>query len=415
MPIEPQRTVTEATPSSRALRVAFVTLFLDLLGFGIIIPIAPFYAERFGASPAVVTLMAASYSLMQFLFAPIWGALSDRIGRRPIVLTSIAIAGAGYLVFGFAGSLWMLFAARMVSGFGNANIATVQAIVADVTSGKERARGMGIIGAAFGLGFVFGPVIGGLVGAAWGPSAPAFVAAGLTALNWCFAFAKLPETRVVGTAMASHGFLGLGAIAKAGRHVNLPALLVISFVFTTGFALMESSLALFLEHSFVPSEIFGKPEGHQLATRLTTWILFAVGVTSVVVQGGLTRRLKEIASEKTLILLGSFLLVVSLLSMPVAARFGYSAMFPVVIVLAFGSAIFSPSQSSLLSRSVPGDEQGSMLGLGQSMSALGRVIGPATAGLLFERGAGFPFVAGAMLIGVGLVVAMTLRPPSRDL
>ncbi len=399
--------------SKAPLRVAFMTLFLDLLGFGIIIPIAPFYAESFGAGPATVTLITACYSLMQFLFAPMWGALSDRVGRRPVVLVSIAIATVGYLVFGFAGSLWMLFAARMISGFGNANIGTVQAIVADVTSGADRAKGMGMIGAAFGLGFVFGPVIGGLVGSAWGPNAPAFVAAGLAALNWVFAFLKLPETRVLGaSAREPRGFLGLTAIKKARRYLNLPQLLAISLVFTAGFAMMESTLGLFIEHSFVARDLIGTKEGGKMATWLTTWVMLVVGVTAVIVQGGLIGRLRKIAVERSLIVAGCALLVVSFALMPFAPALGYAAVFPVVVVLAFGSGIFSPSQSSLLSRSVSSEEQGEMLGAGQSMSALGRIIGPVTGGALFQEcGAGMPFWAGAVLIALGLVIALTLKQP----
>lgn len=405
----------------RALGVVFVTLFLDLLGFGIIIPIQPFYAESFGATPAVVTLISASYSLMQFVFAPMWGRLSDRIGRRPVVLASIAIGSFGFLVFGFAESLWMLFLARMVAGFGNANLGTVQAIVADVTTGKDRARGMGIIGAAFGLGFIFGPVIGGLTGSAWGPSAPAFVSAGLGVLNWFFAFARLPETRRPGGAPAgAHGFLGLRAIKHATAYVNVPALLAIMFVFTFGFSLMESALALFVEHTFVPSAMLGTNEGQRLATRLTTWVLLAVGITAVIVQGGLIGRLRKAMTEKQMILLGTALIVVSFVGIAfvpdAAAAFafadnGYRLMFPVVVVLSFGSGIFSPSQSSLLSRSVSGDEQGAILGVGQSMSALGRILGPASAGFVFEQGHGAPFLVGAALIALGFVVATRIKQP----
>jgi DHA1 family tetracycline resistance protein-like MFS transporter len=399
-----------AKPQRSVLGIAFLTLFLDLLGFGIIIPVAPFYAESFGATPAVVTLMGASYSLMQFLFAPMWGALSDRYGRRPIVLTSILIGGIGWLVFGLAGSLWMLFASRMIAGFGNANIGTVQAIVADVTTGKDRAKGMGMMGAAFGLGFVIGPVVGGLVGSTWGPHAPAFVAAGLAGLNLVLAFFRLPETRVPGAASEPRGFLGLAALGRAKG--NLAALFAIGFVFTAGFALMEATLALFVEHTFVAKDILGTAEGHKSATRLTTWVLLAVGVTAVIVQGGLIGRLKQRFSEKALIIAGCALLVVSFVAVPFAPAYGYSAMFPVIIVLSFGSGIFSPSSSSLLSRSAAGHEQGAMLGLGQSMSALGRIVGPASAGLLFERGHGVPFFAGAALIGIGLLIALTLKQPA---
>lgn len=394
----------------RALGVAFLTLFLDLLGFGIIIPIQPFYAESFGASPTVVTLIGASYSLMQFLFAPLWGQLSDRIGRRPVILISVAFGGVGFLAFGLAGSLGMLFVARMIAGFGNANLGTVQALVADVTPGAERARAMGMIGAAFGLGFVFGPVIGGLVGAAFGPAAPAFVAAAFAALNWCLAFLLLPETRRPGVASgAAHGFLGLRALGEARAFANVPRLLVIAFVFTTGFALMETALALFIEHRFVSADILGSADGHKQATRLTTWVLLAVGVTAVIVQGGLIGPLRKKLGERVLILAGVVLCALSFVGLALAP--GYGAFFGPVIVLSVGSGVFSPSLSSMFSRSVDAHRQGVMLGLSQSMSALGRILGPAVSGFLFERGHGAPFLSGAVLLAAGAAIAVGLREP----
>ncbi len=402
-----------AAPSNRGvLGVVFVTLFLDLLGFGIIIPFQQFYAESFGAAPHVATWLGASYSLMQFLFAPMWGRLSDRIGRRPVVLISIAIGACGFLVFGLASSLWMLFAARMLAGFGNANLGTVQAIVADVTPGKDRAKAMGMIGAAFGLGFIFGPIIGGLAAAKWGPASAAFIAAGLGGLNWIFALARLRETRRAGSTAAHRGFLGLKAIARARAFVNVPALLTVLFVFTVGFSLMETSLALFIEHTFLPAAQVGTSEGTKAATKLTTWILLAVGITSVIVQGGLIGRLRKVASEKLLIIVGCICIAVSFVAVPfVADVAGYDALFPVFVLLSFGSGIFTPSQSSLLSRSVGGDEQGGVLGLGQSMSALGRILGPSVSGALFEMMHGAPLFVGAALVAVGAGVALTLRPP----
>jgi len=393
----------------RALGVAFLTLFLDLLGFGIIIPIQPFYAESFGASPSTVTLIGASYSLMQFVFAPMWGALSDRIGRRPVVLISVVFGAAGFLVFGFASSLWMLFVARMIAGFGNANLGTVQALVADVTPGKDRARGMGIMGAAFGLGFVFGPGLGGVVGTAFGPTAPAFVAAGLGAINFVLALVLLPETRKLSSARAGErrGFIALAALGDAFKLKNVPALLVIIFVFTAGFSLMETALALFVEHEYVPKDIFGTAEGHSTATKLTTWLLVCVGVTAVIVQGGLIGRLRKRFGERMLVIVGCALIVVSFIGIGALPSIAapYAAMFPLIIVLSVGSGLFSPSQSALMSRSVSEDRQGEMLGLSQSMSALGRIAGPAVSGLLFEIAHSAPFFAGAALIFVGMIVA----------
>ena len=422
MPAEPS-VASGASPSLEpgkqappgVLGVVFVTLFLDLLGFGILIPIQPFYAEHFGASPSVVTLIGASYSVMQFLFAPMWGRLSDRIGRRPVVLISIAIGACGFLVFGFATSLWMLFAARMVAGFGNANIGTVQAIVADVTSGKDRAKGMGVVGAAFGLGFVFGPVLGGVASYYWGPSVPAFIAAGLGALNWILAFIRLRETRTPGVASEARGFLNLHALADASKHVNVPALLAIFFVFTMGFSLMETSLSLFLEHSFVPADIIGSDAGQKTASKLTAMLLFAVGITSAIVQGGLIGRLRKLYSEKLMLLAGAGLIAVSFVALAfvpdVFGEHGFPWMFPGAVLLAFGSGIFSPSQSSLLSRSVPAHEQGGVLGVGQSMSALGRIFGPASSGVLFERAHNLPLLVGAVLVVIAAAIAGSLRPP----
>ena len=175
--------MSDAKRGKHVLLIVFFTVFIDLIGFGIIIPIQPFFAEALGASPATVTLLGASYSLMQFLFAPFWGMLSDRYGRRPIILVSLGTGFVGYLLFGLSHSLPALFASRMLAGFGAANIGTAQAMIADSTSHADRAKGMGLIGAAFGLGFIFGPALGGVFGQ-FGIATPAFVAAGLCAANW---------------------------------------------------------------------------------------------------------------------------------------------------------------------------------------------------------------------------------------
>lgn len=406
-------TQTTASKTSKAtLGIVFLTVFLDLLGFGLIIPVQSYYAESFGARPALITLIGASYSAMQFIFMPFWGRLSDRIGRRPVVLISVAISSLGFLLFGLADQLWILFAARMLAGFGNANIGAAQAIIADSTGPQDRAKGMGLIGMAFGLGFVIGPAVGGALGQ-FGLAVPAFAAAGLAAANWVSAWFLLPETRRMGEPGAYSG-------RKQAREAilsrpTIKRLMLISLVITTGFALMEQVLALFVEHVWVPEALVPatSASGHKRAAMLTTWVLLSVGLTMAVVQGGLIGRLARRYGESTLVKVGSALIVIGLITQPLA---GDIQSFPLLVitamVLALGSGMTTPSVTGLLSRSVGPDQQGAALGLGQSASALGRVLGPAVAGVLFELGPRWPFWTGAGLVAIGFVVALGLRQPT---
>ena len=397
----------------RLFALVFMTIFLDLLGFGIIIPIQPFYAEQFGASPAQVTWLGAAYSLMQFLFVPVWGRLSDRIGRRPVVLVSIAAAIVGFLVFGFAGSLGMLYAARLVTGIGNANIATVQAILADITAPEERAKAMGILGAAFGLGFIIGPGVGGVVGSLWGPAAPAFLSAGLAAINWIWAFVMLPETHPPekrGQGSTGHRFAPR-ALAKAVRRPVIGPLLVLLFVTTISFVLMEHTLGLFIERVWVPEAVTAaagsaaQEAAHGKAIALTTWVLIMVGVIATIIQGGLIGRLSARFGDRRLIQAGLVITGLGMLGVPVAGDIGsYALLFVPSGLLAVGSALYSPALNASLSRTVSQQEQGEILGLGQSMSSLARVLGPAVAGLMFEVTRDVPYFVG----GVGLLLAVSL-------
>lgn len=402
----------------RVMGVVFLTLFLDLLGFGIILPVQPFYAESFGASATQVTLIGAVYSVMQFVFAPLWGRLSDRIGRRPVVLISIAFACVGWLVLGFADALWMFLLSRALAGFGNANLGTVQAIVADVTRPDERARGMGLIGAAFGMGFLFGPVVGGYFGKNFGPEVPALIAAGLAAFNWFLALVILPETRkpgvVVGGAHAPRRTLfPFDAMKEAAKIDGVPALLMMGFVFTFGFSLMESALALFVERQFVDPTLIGTKAGTELAIGLATQVFFTVGITAVLVQGGFIRPLQKRLGEKKLLLAGSLFIILGFVGVAVLPFMSvtFAMMLPVTVVIAVGSGLFSPSSSSLLSRAVDEDRQGSVLGVGQATSALGRICGPGLAGFLLDQHRSLPFAAGALLLGVAAVLTTRVRDP----
>lgn len=394
------------------LTVVFFTVFLDLLGFGIIIPIQAFYAEAFGARPAVITLIGASYSLMQFVFMPMWGRVSDRVGRRPVILFSVLISAIGFALFGLADSLWMLFVARMLAGFGNANIGAAQAVIADVTTGENRAKGMGLIGAAFGLGFILGPAVGGPLGQI-SMALPAFVASGLAVVNLVLAWFFLPETRRV-DAPKRRGLFSRTELVAALRVRGVPRLLSLSFLIVCGFSLMEQVMGLFIERVWVPvasdataAQVLA---GHKEAALRTTWTMVAVGVTMSVVQGGLIGKLAKKFGEAQLIRAGCLLMMAGLAVVPlVGATHLFWLMFPTSVLLALGSGVTTPSLTSLLSRSVDGDHQGGTLGLGQSLSSLGRVVGPAMAGTLFESSIDLPFYVGAGLLLLSFGIAIGLR------
>jgi DHA1 family tetracycline resistance protein-like MFS transporter len=390
------------------LLVVFFTVFLDLLGFGIIIPIQSFYAEQFGATPTTITLLGASYSLMQFLFSSFWGRLSDRIGRRPIVLISVSFSAVAFLVFGLAQSLAWLFAARLLAGFGNANIGAVQAIISDITTPENRAKGMGVLGAAFGLGFILGPAIGGIMGQI-SPQAPAFTAAGLAFCNLVLAYFILPET--LGTHRARRSRVNLKSLKHAMSQVNVGTIIIANFIFTAAFAMMEQAIGLFIARSHLGSNTIHDPDYVKRAAQLTAIYLVAVGVTATIVQGGLIGRLNKRFGEVRLATTGLFVVALGMAFVPYnIGQMPGMWMLLSAIVLAAGTGISGPSLSSLLSRSVSTDEQGGTLGLNQSMSSLGRVIGPGCAGMIFEWNMAAMFYISAVLIGLAWLASLRLRP-----
>ena len=404
------------TNKKSVLGLVFFTVFLDLIGFGILIPIQPFYAQKLGASPAVITILGASFSAMQFLFGSFWGRLSDRIGRRPIMLTSIAITALGYFMFGISNSLTVLFLARMLSGLGSANIGTAQAIIADSTDKENRAKGMGLIGAAFGLGFIFGPVLGGIF-VRFGLAAPAFIAAALSSINWVFAFFKLPETSPVNRSNAPKNAISIRpqlswtALKHAARHPHVGYLFFTFFIFSAAFSMMENVLGLFIQHYWVPMGTLGAEiEGTQSAS-LTAYMLIVVGCTATLVQGYLIGKLAKRFGENKLLATGPVLVGISFLLIPFIGWSGvYPGMLGIAFVMACGSGVTYPSLSSLISRSVDPDEQGGALGLGQSLAALGRVLGPSVSGLLFQIYPGLPFWTGSVLLLVtGILAFVFLR------
>ena len=400
--------------TKRPMLIAFFTIFLDLLGFGIVIPVNSFYIESLGAGPVAIAMLSASYSLMQFIFSPFWGRLSDKWGRRPIMLTSICFSGLGHLLFGLSGTMTVVVMARLLAGFGTANLGTAQAIISDTTTHENRAKGMGLIGAAFGLGFLFGPAIGGFAGQ-YSPQAPALVAAGLAVVNFLLAYFMLPETKSFQeneTSKGSHHRTKIFSVSdfrQATKLINVPSLLKISLINTAAFAMFEVVVSLLMERSYLPIASRGT-QGHIAeAAKLTAWFLVCVGITAVIIQGGLIGRLNKFFGEVKLIRTGLLIMGISVFLMPiVSGNYSYDMMLLLAVTLACGSGILNPSQSSLLSKSVPIDQQGSIFGLNQSMSALGRVIGPAVSGYLFEINLGLPFYASGFLSIIALLISLTL-------
>lgn len=415
-------TTTAPKNNKKILLLVFLTVFLDLVGFGIIIPIQPFYAEKLGASATQVTLLGASFSLMQFLFGSFWGRLSDRIGRRPVMLLSIGCSSLGYLIFGLSESLTVLFLARMLAGFGSANIGAAQAIIADSTPPESRAKGMGLIGAAFGLGFILGPAVGGFF-SQFALSFPAYVAAGLGAFNFIFALTSLPETcpqklgQPAKNQVAHRPGFSWTALKHAARHPNVGKLFLIYFLYISAFSMMEQVLGLFIEstwHPMLPG-IDTALRAKQAAAE-TAYVLIMVGVTATVVQGGLIGKLAKWFGERRLLITGIFLVGLALFLVPWVGRTGvYRLMLVWAVLSAVGSGLTNPSLSSLLSQSVDPDEQGGVLGIGQSLAALGRVIGPGVAGMLFENGIALPFWIGSFIVFMTVMVASSLKTQPKAL
>jgi len=378
--------------------ILFLIVFVDLVGFGLIIPLLPFYAERFGASPQLVTILMAVFSLMAMIAAPFWGRLSDRIGRRPVLMASMAAAALAYLWMGFASELWMLFAARAFAGICAGNIAAAQAYIADVTSPEKRARGMGLIGAAFGLGFIIGPALGGLVAgndvATADLETPGLIAAGLSATAFLGVVLLLPES-LPAAVRARQARSRFGALCSAFRQPVLARLLMVFFLVILAFAGMESTFALWAmrEHGWGPAQI--------------GYVFTYVGLLSAVMQGGLIGPLTRRFGEERLLLSGLALIALGLLVLP------FSRTLPPLLVavsaLAIGMGAMQPSLNSLISRRAGAEEQGEVMGVAQSVGSLSRVLGPIMAGALFESfGRNSPFLWGAALVAAALLLSWRL-------
>lgn len=362
---------------TKPLIIIFITVFIDLVGFGIVIPALPYYVESdlFSATPFEIGILFASYSLMQFIFSPILGSLSDRYGRRPVLFFSIIGSAIGYLFIGFAFALWMVFLGRIIAGITGGNISTAQAYIADVTSKENRAKGMGLFGAMFGLGFIFGPAIGGIL-SRYGISTPFFFAAVLSAVNAILVYFILPET--VNTANYDSSKPRKNRFTELVESLGdsqFKVLNAVYFFLVTSFSIMTYAFVLYT------IERFG------YTAEENGYIFAFIGILAVIFQGGLFNRLVEKFGENPLMIVGCMMMAVSLFAIPyISPDFGgLAGVLFVIALLAIGNSMASPAITSLASKISDDATQGKSLGVLQSFASLARAIGPAVGGVLLNN------------------------------
>lgn len=367
------------------LLVIFTTVFIDLVGFGIVIPILPYYVEGLNGTPFALGLLLTSYSVMQLIFSPILGRLSDRRGRRPVLFVSMLGTGAGFLIMGFAvplgaalglPALWLLFAGRVLAGITGGNISTAQAYIADITTPENRARGMGMFGAAFGLGFIFGPAIGGVL-SHWGIHAPVLFAGALSLANAALLYFLLPET-VTPDHPARSARRGWGYFFSHLKERKLAAVIIVYFLFVVSFSIMTTTFTLYTIFRYEYDPVHN---GY----------LFAyIGLLSAIVQGVLIGRLVKRFGEAALVITGALILTASLAALPYIGEpstgwhGGLAGLLVLLACMSLGNSLATPSLSSLASKSVGSAAQGGVLGMTQSAASLARAVGPYLGGWLIN-------------------------------
>ncbi len=390
-----------------SILIIFLTVFIDLIGFGLILPLLPIFSKNFGASGFVIGAIMASYSLMQFIFAPIWGRLSDRIGRRPVLLGSTACAAGSYVLFavgsGMANekALWLILASRMFAGICGANITVAQAYIADITPPEKRSARMGLIGMAFGLGFIFGPALGAVSISYFGLTGPGWTAAALCTLNFISAFFILreswqPAAHYVEQRPHFDQFL------HTLRQPTLGLLVGIFFLATFSFTCFETTIGLLVAKRFHLDLTLGK------SAQTIAWLIVYCGLLGALVQGGLTGRLVKKMGEPRLIAISLILAAVGIGAIP------YSTTWALLLiglgVFAIGSSLTRPPVFGLISLLTPRTEQGTTMGVTQGIGSLARIVGPIFAASLFDTHPALPYlICAGVLFFTGLFASQYLR------
>ena len=398
-----------------ALYTAFLVVLIDLMGFGIVLPLLPFYSSQFGASAVAIGLLYSVYSFAQLLFSPIWGGLSDRVGRRPIMLMSTLGSTLSYLLFAFSHSFALLFLSRLLAGIMGGNISTAQAYVADVTEHHDRAKGMGLLGAAFGIGFIVGqglasvlvhPAVSGSLPLENKYALPGFAAATLSAISFMLVLLKLPETvdkkNAAGASKNARPSVFTPAfwrsLARQGQssaaHV-LPLLFASMFLLSFGQASLYSTFPLFCSRELA---LTAEKVGMQFVY---------MGLAAAVIQGVLLKRLEKRFGEKRLFLTGSVLMAAGQALIPFARSVPFLTAF--LLLMAIGGSLNMPTLNSLISKEASSAQMGAMMGSSQGLAALGRMIGPTWGGLLFGVSFKHPFVITGLLVSLTVFAGLKLQ------
>ncbi len=399
-----------AKKGKAGLLIIFVVVFIDLLGFGIVLPLLPRYGKHFQASGMTLGLLMSSFSIMQFLFAPLWGRISDRVGRRPILLIGLAGSTCSYAIFGYVtglgnkgillglGVMPWLFISRVGAGIAGATISTAQAYIADVTGKQDRSKGMALIGAAFGIGFTFGPLLGAMfvsddVNAA--PSAmPGYIAALFSGLALLAAIFALPESLKEKGSLSENGLFHISKLTKYLNHSVIMIMLVLIFLTTFTFAQFESTLSLLTKHL-------------DYSVRSNFYLFAYIGLVLTLGQGMIVRRLLPKIGERKMALSGVVLMLIGFTGLAFVGP-GSSTLFlcSVIPVSVLGFSAISPSVYALLSLNSSETQQGEIMGLGQSVSAIGRILGPMIGIPLFYQKEMYPYLCGAFVMVISLFLVL---------
>lgn len=394
-----------------SLLIIFLTVFIDLVGFGIVMPLLPIYSRQFDAGGLLIGAIMASFSIMQFLFAPVWGRWSDRIGRRPVLLVSLMGSTLSYAIFAIASgqtssaALWWILISRIFAGICGANITVASAYMADISDKENRSKRMGLVGMAFGLGFIFGPAIGSFSANAFGLTGPGWVASGICLVNFVMAIFILKESR------KPEDSSDAPTLPKASRHgwkavlahPQIRLLVGLFFIATFCFACFETTLGLLLEDNFEYDQ-----------TRIG-WFFTFCGFTSAMIQGGLIGRLVKKYGERKLVVASFFVFAIGLFALPMAQSM--TLLLISLALFAIGSGMNRPPTFGLISILTDDKSQGETLGVAQSAGSLARIFGPFFAGGMYEFGPKAPYwscAAIALIFGIIALMVLKSRPQNSD-